>query len=140
MPAWKPEFSSTSITLASRTTWRVMVDCVFRRVSVTARNSSGMARTRITPDWRLITTLLVLLTFSVLSAGVCPSTSAVMLASISFQKSDSLRVSTAVPVVLLVWVCSSCEPVSPPVVALAFCVTWPELTRVRDTPMRCRSR
>ncbi len=67
------------------------VDSVLLRYSSTSRSSDGIARTTITPDWRLITTL---------RPGASP-TSVLTSTSIAPQKSESVRVSTAVPLISL---------------------------------------
>ena len=142
MPAWYASLSSTSTIFASSTTWRVTVFSVFARYSATLRSSLGIARTTTTPDWLLTTTLRS----PVLSSA--PPMIARRFSAMDSQKSEEFCVTTDVPVTSAELV-PLAEPSSvPPVAALLppsdplerFCVIWPELTRVFETPRRFRSR
>ncbi len=114
---------------------------VFARYSATLRSSLGIARTTTTPDWLLTTTL---------RSPLLSSAPMIVrrFAAMDSQKSEEFCVTTDVPVTSAELV-PPVEPSSvPPVPALLppsdplelFCVIWPELTRVLETPRRFRSR
>src|SRR3989338_2735176 len=124
-PDWKLSFNCTSTILASSITCRSMEICEALRYAVTFFNSSGSARTTITPDIGLITTLRP---FSLPTIAVNALPSSSQKSVLEFML--TLLLSTpreACPVVVVV-------PGVPPV---GLSETEPDETRNEDSPLRC---